>query len=136
MYSLGSLWPGIELTTRNKDIAFTYIDSDVPVGQEIHGTIKVNYSGRYDSVVINSQIQNSNDIFNFISLNGKKINYPYSRLAIMKDDSENSTSLEFVAETGHVPIGIFSTAKFRATIIQEHKEIASDVIYIRLIRTP
>jgi hypothetical protein len=86
--------------------------------------------------VINAQIQNSNDNFNFISLNGRKINYPYSRLAIMKDDLENSTSIEFVAKTGHVPIGIFSTAKFRATIIQEHKEIASDVRYIRLIRKP
>lgn len=126
---------GFDSTTRTKEITFTHIESDVPADREIHGTIKVSYSGRYDSIVINAQIQNSNDIFNFISLNGKKINYPYSRLAIMKDDLENSTSIEFVAKTGHIPIGIFSTAKFRATIIQEHKEIASDVSYIRLIRT-
>ena len=127
---------GLDSTTRTKEITFAHIDSGVPVDQEIHGTINVSYSGRYDSIVINAQIQNSNDNFNFISLNGRKINYPYSRLAIMKDDIENSTSIEFVAKTGHVPIGIFSTAKFRATIIQEHKEIASDVRYIRLIRTP
>ena len=42
--------------------------------------------------------------------------------------------LEFIATTKHVPASKFSNAKFRVTIIQEHKEIASDVTYIKIIK--
>jgi len=103
-------------------------------GKEIHGRIALNFSGRFDSVVINSQIEDSNDIFNYTSLNGRKINHPYARLSIFKDDLGDTTTLEFTAITTHVPTTEFTNAKFRASIIQEHKEVASNIAYTKIVK--
>jgi hypothetical protein len=84
--------------------------------------------------VINSQIENSNDIFNYTSVNGKKIIYPYARLSILKDELRNTKALEFTAVTKHAPTSEDTTAKFRVAIIQEHKEVASDVAYVKITR--
>ncbi|MGI8833627.1 MAG: hypothetical protein ACR2IS_13455, partial [Nitrososphaeraceae archaeon] len=70
----------INRTSKEVDIEVT--QKEIMPGQEIHGTININYTGRFDSVVINSQIENSSDTFNYTSLNGKKINYQYARLSI------------------------------------------------------
>lgn len=117
-----------------KDVLITMVEKEMSPGQDIHGMIDIKYSGRFDSIVINSQIENSNDIFNYTDLNGKKINCPYARLSIFKDDIGTRKVLEFIATTKHVPASKFSNAKFRVTIIQEHKEIASDVTYIKIIK--
>jgi hypothetical protein len=117
-----------------KDVLITMVEKEMSPGQDIHGMIDIKYSGRFDSIVINSQIENSNDIFTYTDLNGKKINYPYARLPIFKDDIGTRKMLEFIATTKHVPASKFSNAKFRVTIIQEHKEIASDVTYIKIIK--
>ncbi|HKR57974.1 MAG TPA: hypothetical protein VJR67_03810 [Candidatus Nitrosopolaris sp.] len=108
----------------------------VSTGKEIHGRIALNFPGRFDSVVINSQIEDSNDIFNYTSLNGRKINHPYARLSIFKDDLADTTTLEFTAITTHVPTTEFTNAKFRASIIQEHKEVASNIAYTKIVKRP
>ena len=118
----------------SKDILITIVEKEISPGQDIHGIIDVKYAGRFDSIVINSQIENSNDIFNYTYLNGKKITYPYARLSIFKDDIGTRKSLEFTATTKHVPTSASSNAKFRVTIIQEHKEVASDVTFIKIIK--
>ncbi len=100
--------------------------------QEIKGSIEINYDGRFDSVVINSQIENSNDIFTYPVLNGKKINYPYARLSIFKKDIGDTKLLNFTAQSKHVPDSKSSQAKFRVSLIQEHKEIFSDIKYIKI----
>ena len=105
------------------------------MGDPVHGVISINYSGRYDTIVINSQIENSSDTFNYTSLNGKKINYPYARLSIFRSEiADDKKSLDFTAITRHIPKGDSSNAKFRVAIIQEHKEIASDVAHIKIAR--
>lgn len=104
------------------------------MGHDIHGIINVYYLGRFDSIVINSQIENSNDILRFISLNERRINYPYGRLAILKDDIGTTKTLEFIANTTHTPSDKYSNVKFRVAIIQEHKEVAYDVNYIKIIK--
>ena len=81
----------------NNGVSIKLAENEIMPGQEIHGTININYTNRFDSVVINSQIENSSDIFNYTSLNGKKINYQYARLSIFKSDLQDTKKLEFTA---------------------------------------
>ncbi|HET7391430.1 MAG TPA: hypothetical protein VFJ51_11445, partial [Nitrososphaeraceae archaeon] len=97
-----------------KHIFITILQHEIFPSQELSGTINISYTGRFDSVVINSQIENSSDIFNFTFLNGKKISCPYARLSIWKDDLGNRKDIEFTAITKHLPPGDYSNAKFRA----------------------
>ena len=118
----------------SKDVSIFLPENEISVGQDVNGTISISYSGRFDSIVINSQIENSNDSFEFISLNGKRINHPYGRLSILKDDIGTTRSLKFIAKTTHIPTQSYSNIKFRVAIIQEHKEISYDVGYIKLVK--
>jgi hypothetical protein len=117
-----------------KQVLISLAESEISTGQEIHGTVTINYKGRWDSLAINSQIESSSDVFSYNDLNGKKIKYPYARLSIFKTELGGKTLIEFTATTKHVPAGDFSNVKFRASIIQEHKEVASDVAYAKIIK--
>ena len=46
-----------------REISITVTENEISRGQEVHGRIDLNYLGRFDSIMINSQIENSNDIF-------------------------------------------------------------------------
>jgi len=120
--------------SNQKQVSISLAENEIVAGQDLHGTIVINYAGRFDSLVINSQIENSSDVFSYINLNGKKINYPYARLSIFKADLGGRTTIEFTAATKHVPPADHSSVKFRASIIQEHKEVVSDVAYIKIIK--
>ena len=100
--------------------------------KEIDGKLIINYTGRFDSISINSQIEDSSDIFTYTEIDEKKINHPYARLSIFKKDIQNPNIIRFKAFTNHNPKNIESNVKFRATLIQEHKEIASVIKYIRI----
>lgn len=100
--------------------------------KEIDGKIIINYTGRFDSISINSQIEDSSDIFTYTEIDEKKINHPYARLSIFKKDIQNPNIIRFKAFTDHKPKTIESNVKFRATLIQEHKEIASVIKYIKI----
>ncbi len=115
-------------------ISLSLSESSLGAGEELHGTVVINYSGRFDSLVINSQIENSNDVFSYSSLNGKKIKHPYARLSIFKAELEGRTVIEFTAITNHVPAGDHSNIKFRVSIIQEHKEVISDIAYLKVVK--
>jgi hypothetical protein len=117
---------------KKKELSFTIRENEIYPNQEIHGIIEVNYNERFDTIVINSQIENSSDIFNFIQLNGKKINHPYARLSIYKKDLEEKKMVDFVAITQHIPNNDFSKVKFRASIIQEHKEVTNDILFLKI----
>jgi hypothetical protein len=116
------------------EVAISLAEKEVTAGQELPGTIVINYAGRWDSVVINSQIENSSDVFTYSLLNGKKIKHPYARLSIFKDELKGRTVVEFVSSTNHVPAGDYTSVKFRVTLIQEHKEIFSDIAYIKVVK--
>jgi hypothetical protein len=97
--------------------------------------VVINYSGRFDSVVINSQIENSSDVFSYTSINGKNVKHPYARLSIFKSELAGRDTIDFTATTNHVPAkGEHTNVKFRVSIIQEHKEVVSDVAYLRIIK--
>ena len=123
------------MSSTEKQISLRLAENTVTAGQELHGTISINYGGRFDSLVINSQIENSSDVFSYTMLNGKKINHPYARLSIFKTELGGKNPVEFTAITKHVPSGDNSSVKFRVSIIQEHKEVVSDVAHVKVVRT-
>lgn len=114
------------------DILINFDRTDIKPKEEVNGVIKINYMGRFDSIVINSQIENSNDIFTFIKLNDKKINYSYARMPVLRQDLKDTSEIRFVVTTDHVP-QVSSNVKFRASIIQEHKEVANHVAFLRIV---
>ena len=71
--------------------------------KEIDGKIIINYTGRFDSISINSQIEDSSDIFTYTEIDEKKINHPYARLSIFKKDIQNLNIIRFKAFTNHNP---------------------------------
>src|SRR6266487_5366929 len=101
----------------NSEISVSVTENEITQGQEVHGRIELNYIGRFDSIVINSHIENSNDIFSYTSLNGRTISYPYARLSIFREDIGNTKTLEFTAITQHTPATGYTNAKFRVAII-------------------
>ena len=119
-----------------KDVSISLAESSIVSGNDLHGTVVINYSGRFDSVVVNSQIENSSDVFSYTSLNGKNIKHPYARLSIFKSELAGRNTVNFTASTNHVPAEgkEFTTAKFRVSIIQEHKEVVSDVTFTKILK--
>ena len=112
-----------------KDIEIALESLEIKKDAEIRGTISVNYSGKYDSIVLNTQILNSNELMLFTSYNGKKISQKASRLFISKDSmpqnkAEFTAAISFDTTESH-------DVKFRASIIEQHKEIESDVLFAR-----
>ena len=116
----------------NTDVNIDLMEREIVSGQEIHGTIKIKYASRFDSIVINSQIENSSDIFNYTSMNGKKINHKYARLSIFKEDLNDKNKVEFTAVTAHKHRNGQTNAKFRVAVIQEHKEVASALAFVKI----
>ena len=97
----------------------------------IKGKIQVNYPGRYDGVVVNTQILDSNQLIIYRSYNNKSISQNLSRLFIHKNDmpqnsAEFTASIEFEPDKAH-------DVKFRVSIIQEHKEIESVILFAKLV---
>ena len=112
-----------------KDIELKINDTSISPHSEIKGHITVNYSGRYDGVVINTQILGSNELVVYRSYNGKKISQNVSRLFINKDNmpenkAEFTVSIEFEPKETH-------EVKFRVSIIEQHKEIESAVLFAK-----
>ncbi len=120
---------GVEKST---NIFLDFKNREINVGEELECIITINYAGRFDSISINSQIEDSSDVFTYTEINGKKINHPYARLSIMKKELQNPSSIRLKAITKHVPKSAESVVKLRATLIQEHKEIASDIRFIKI----
>ena len=116
-----------------KQVSISLNESSIVAGNDLHGVVVINYSGRFDSVVINSQIENSNDVFSYSNLNGKNIKHPYARLSIFKSELAGGTTINFTATTNHVPSGEYSNVKVRVSIIQEHKEVASDIAFTKIL---
>jgi len=112
-----------------KDIVLKLENTNIVPHSEIKGRITVNYSGIYDGVVINTQIFGSNELVVYRSYNKKKISQNVSRLFISKDNmpdnkAEFTASIEFEPKETH-------EVKFRVSIIEQHKEIDSDVLFAK-----
>lgn len=126
----------IHLSAQKKDVSISLAENSMIAGNDLHGTVIISYSGRFDSVVVNSQIENSSDVFSYTSLNGKNIKHPYARLSIFKSELAGRNTINFIATTNHVPAEgeEYTNVKFRVSIIQEHKEVVSDVTFTKILR--
>tara|TARA_B100000408_G_scaffold15113_1_gene10360 strand:+ start:30 stop:380 length:351 start_codon:yes stop_codon:yes gene_type:complete len=96
---------------------------------EIKGYITVNFPGRYDGVVVNIQILDSNNLVVYKSYNGKQISQNVSRLFISKDvmpddKAEFTAIIDFIPEQSH-------DVKFRVSIIEQHKEVESEQLFAK-----
>jgi len=112
-----------------KDIEFELNSLEIHPNSEIKGTISVSYPGRYDGVVINTQIFDSNEHIIYKSYNEKKISQNVSRLFINKDVMPENKA-EFTAQINFEP-NQEHEVKFRASIIEQHKEIESQIIFAK-----
>ena len=100
------------------DLEFKLNSKDIRQSSEIVGTISVSYPGRYDGVVVNTTILDSNEHIIYKSYNQKKISQHVSRLFINKDTMpenkvEFTALIEFEPKQEH-------EVKFRVSIIEEH----------------
>jgi hypothetical protein len=114
-----------------KDIEIKIENLNIKPNTEIKGKIQVNYPGRYDGIVVNTQIIGSNQLVIYKSYNGKTISQNLSRLFINKNDMPQNLA-EFTAMIEFEPTQIHDI-KFRVSIIQEHKEIESDIVFAKLV---
>lgn len=110
-----------------KDIEFEVGPKRIRRDSEIMGTVRVLYPGRYDGVVINTQISDSNQHITYRSFNGKKVSKNVARLFIDRkfmpeDRAEFTATMAFEPEQRH-------EVKFRASIIEQHKEIDSKIVF-------
>jgi hypothetical protein len=112
-----------------KDIEFNLNSKEIHTNSEIKGTISVSYPGRYDGVVINTTILDSNEHIIYKSYNGKKISQNVSRLFINKEVMTENKA-EFTAIISFEPTKEYEI-KFRASIIEQHKEIESQIIFAK-----
>jgi hypothetical protein len=113
-----------------KDVELKLENLNIKPYEVIRGKIRVNYRGRYDGIVVNTQILNSNQLIVYKSYNNKTISQNVSRLFINRNDmlqnsAEFTASIEFEPKEPH-------DVKFRVSIIQEHKEIESDILFAKL----
>lgn len=113
-----------------KDIELEFESLEFRPRTDIAGTVRVNFPGRYDGVVISSQVLDSNELITYKAYNGKKISQNVARLFVGRDAMPENTvefvsAFEFDAETE-------KEVKFRASIIEQHKEIESAVVFGRL----
>ncbi len=112
-----------------KDLEFKLNSTDIHPNSEITGIILVSYPGRYDGVVINTTILDSNEHISYKSYNGKKISQNVSRLFINKDVMPEDKA-EFTAMINFEPNQEYEV-KFRVSIIEQHKEIESQIIFAK-----
>ncbi len=112
-----------------KDLEFKLSSIEIHPNSEIKGTIAVSYPGRYDGVVINTTILDSNEHIIYKSYNEKKISQNVSRLFINKDVMPENKA-EFTAIINFQP-NQEHEVKFRVSIIEQHKEIESQIIFAK-----
>jgi hypothetical protein len=112
-----------------EDIIFFLEPREIHPNSEIKGKVSVSYPGRYDGVVINTQILDSNEHIIYKSYNGKKISQNVARLFITRDVMPEDEA-EFTAVISFEPKREYEV-KFRASIIEQHKEIESEIIFAK-----
>ncbi len=95
--------------------------------KDVSGTVTVSYDGRYDGVAINAQVMGSNALVSFVSCNAKDVHDSKSRLFVPSADITDG-GIEFAAKIVPPPKGRHEI-RLRASIIEQHKEIESDLVF-------
>lgn len=116
------------------DIAFDVEPKTVQQKQNIIGSVAVTYPGRYDGVTVNTQVLDSNHHITYTSLNDKKISSNVARLFIPKNEMPDNMA-KFTAQMRFAPDRDYEI-KIRASIIEQHKEIESAIIFLAYEKAP
>ena len=111
------------------DIKLELNNKIIKPNSEIKGRVTVNYPGKYDGIVINTLIVGSNKLIVYKSYNNKEISDNVSRLFVSRDlmpdnKVEFTATIDFEPEQTH-------DVKFRASIIEQHKEVESDQLFAK-----
>lgn len=114
-------------TSMMKDIEIRLDTTEFSPNVEFAGNVKVNFAGRYDGIVINSQVLDTDELVTYTSYNGKKTSHSVARLFVARDDMRDGM-VEFTAILAFEPTRDLEI-KFRASIIEQHKEIDSIILF-------
>ena len=112
-----------------KAIKINVKQSSIIPRSDINGTVTVNYQGRFDGVQVNTYVTGTNEQVHFINLDGKKISLCV-RLFVSRNEMSEKSSFNFTARMEQTNLPKQTSIRFRAAIIQEHKEIESDIIFV------
>ena len=112
-----------------KAIRISVKQNSVIPQSDINGTVTVNHRGRFDGVQVNTHITGTNEQVHFVDVDGKKISL-FVRLFISRNEIGEKNSFNFTARVEQTNLPKQTNIRFRAAIIQEHKEIESDVILV------
>lgn len=114
------------------DIEVSLSSTEFGPGEVVGGTVRVSYAGRFDGVVVNTQVLDSNELVVYRSYAGREIEKRVSRLFIPRDlmsgggtVAEFTASVELESDRSH-------DVKFRASIIEQHKEVESHIVFATL----
>ena len=110
-----------------KDIEIKLENDKITANSGIKGFISVNYAGKFDSVIVNAQILGSNELVLYKTCNNEDLPHTVSRLFISRE-SMMENKAEFTAVINFEPKEQYEV-KFRASIIEQHKEIENDQIF-------
>ncbi len=113
-----------------KEIQIIMDQDSTVAGSDITGTVTINYGGRFDGIQVNTYVTGANEQLVFTNVDGKTISL-LTRLYVGRDALGDKGSFRF---TARVEKSSQKEAKirFRAAIIQEHKEIVSDTVFVPL----
>jgi len=96
---------------------------------DINGNVTINYQGRFDGVQVNTYVSGTNEQLHFVSVDGRSISL-FVRLFVSRNEMGEKNSFNFTARIEQTNIPSQTSIRFRAAIIQEHKEIESDLILV------
>lgn len=112
-----------------KAVRISLGQGSVIAGSDFNGAVTVNYQGRFDGVQINTYVIGTNEQVRFVNIDGKTISIP-ARLYVGRKEMGEKDSFEFKARIEWKDLPKETRIRFRAAIIQEHKEIESDVVLV------
>lgn len=113
------------------DIQFAVKPDTIRPEGSAEGSVSVSYPGRYDGVVVNAQVLDSNHHVTYTSCNGKKVAGKIARLFIPRDQMPGGRA-DFTAEMKFEADRRYEV-KFRASIIEQHKEIESSIVFVTYV---
>lgn len=112
-----------------KAIRISITQKSIVPGSDINGTVTLNYPGRFDGVQVNTYIVGTNEHVHFVNVNGRPISI-FSRLFVSRNEIGEKNYFNFTAMVEQPNLPKQTRIRFRAAIIQEHKEIEGDIIFV------
>lgn len=115
-----------------KAIRISVKQNNIIPQSDIDGSVTINYPDRFDGVQVNTYVTGTNEHVQFVSIDGKKISL-FVRLFLGKNEIGEKNSFNFVARLEQSNLPKLTRIRFRAAIIQQHKEVESDVIFVPVV---